>query len=106
MLQSRRGMLACADGRTQAPALSPHETDNILDVFHGLGGDLARPRGAIDENRIDVLRILPEPLQLGAYRPELFDREFRQRVLEARELRAAIFLQHVRLWLVGERRED
>ncbi len=60
----------------------------------------------VGQHRVDIDRILRQPLHLRADRPELGDREIDQRAFEGRELPAAEFAQHLRLARALERGVD
>src|SRR5262245_47853721 len=80
-----------------------HESDDVLDCFHGVRRDDLCARGAVGEHGIDIDGIGDEPLHLGIDRAEFDDREIDQRGLEGRELRAAEFVEDLRLALASKR---
>ena len=61
------------------PASAPHETDDVLDGFHGFGGDGLARAGAVGEHGIDWAGSCDQPLHLGGDRRELRDRQIGQR---------------------------
>src|SRR5262245_22796588 len=111
---ARARMLPRAAGRRQGTAAGlasagrraslADESDDVLDGAHRLGGDLLRAARAVGEHRIDMGRILQQPLELAADRTELGDGELDQACLERRELCAAELAQHVGRRGVSQRR--
>src|SRR6266436_4935887 len=79
-----------------------HKADNVLDRFHGLGGDDLRARGAIAKHGIDIGGILHQSLHFGVDRSELGDGEVDECGLELRKLAAPEILQDFGLGCFGK----